>query len=70
MAICDEYEESCNRGEKIIKFMQVYPKILEMRDERENCTYTGVWKRTGPISDNVTGKFDSTEFLQCYTRRT
>lgn len=54
VAVCDEYEEACNRGEKIIKFMQVYPKILEMRSERENCTYTGVWKRTGPISDNVT----------------
>ncbi|KAL5256696.1 hypothetical protein ACHWQZ_G011827 [Mnemiopsis leidyi] len=52
--VCEETEESCTRGEKIIKSMEVYPKISEIKRKTVNCTYTGVWQRTGPVSDNIT----------------
>ena len=56
--VCDETEESCIRGEMIVKSMEVYPKISEIRRKTVNCTYTGVWQRTGPISDNITGQLN------------
>ena len=57
--VCDESDEVCDRGERIIKFMQVYPKIQELRTKTVNCTYSGPWTGKGPVSDNVTGTYHS-----------
>ena len=57
IAMCEETDESCEKGERIIQFMQVYPKVVELRRVRENCTYEGTWKGFEPISDNVTGSW-------------
>lgn len=57
VAVCPSTEETCTRGEKIIKYLKVYPTIQESRRDVVNCTYTGVWRRDGPISQNVTGQY-------------
>lgn len=55
VAMCDPTELSCDEGERIVQYMQVYPKVAESRRVRENCTYVGTWAPYVPISDNVTG---------------
>ena len=54
---CGATEQTCTRGELIIQYFKVYPKIEELRRTAENCTYTGPWQPFIPVSDNITGKF-------------
>ena len=37
-----------------MRFMQVYPKITEVRQVRKNCSYSGTWQPYHPKSENVT----------------